>query len=61
MSTELIIAAIKNTGRKNAVFVPVYILFSIVWGSASFCFVQGRDSDDPQGDSYDAFFRTPLL
>jgi hypothetical protein len=46
MSTEFILAAIKNpntTDLKNSTFIPVYIIFSIIWGYASHFFLEGSD------------------
>lgn len=52
MLTEFIIAAIKNpnAGMKNAVFIPLYVVFSIAWGLFSYTFVRGRDDDDDESD-----------
>jgi hypothetical protein len=53
MSTEFILAAIKNpntTDKKNSTFIPVYIIFSIIWGSISFLTLKGRDGVDRFGE-----------
>ncbi|KAF8637210.1 hypothetical protein AX16_010869 [Volvariella volvacea WC 439] len=54
MAFEYILAALHNpnTSMKNAIFVPIYCVFSIIWGAGSFAFVHGRDEeankmDDP--------------
>ncbi|RDB14663.1 hypothetical protein Hypma_016495 [Hypsizygus marmoreus] len=52
MSTELMFAAIHNpnTKMKNSSFIPVYIIFSIVWGAISFVALRGRDHDVNNGN-----------
>jgi hypothetical protein len=58
MFVELIMAAIKSP---QVPFIVVYIIFSIIWGSASFGFIQGRDDDSPEDGFYDSFFNVSLI
>jgi hypothetical protein len=59
MCVELIMAATKC---RQVGLIVIYSFFSIIWGSMSYIFIQGREDDPDEDDGfYNPFFNVPIF